>query len=254
MGTYLPTLGAAVAVMTVGWVAAQLLRTAFIRSGNALDRLIGRLGRSPRLRVSRTFVALAANFVFWVVILLFAAVAAQVAGLDAFSGWLDRVVNYLPTLVAGLLIAFVGYLLGTLVRDVVTAALASVGSKGNEVAGLAAQAAVFVTALVIGLDQIGIDVTFLIILAAVLVGGILLAIALAFGFGARDFVSNLIAAHQLRGMLELGDHARVGTVEGKVAEVTPTTIVLINDEGRFLVPASLWQKRTSAILSGASDE
>jgi small-conductance mechanosensitive channel len=113
---------------------------------------------------------------------------------------------------------------------------------------------VFVTALVIGLDQIGIDVTFLIILAAVTVGGLLLSISLAFGFGTREFVGNLIAAQQLKSTLEEGDHLRIGDVEGRVLEITATAVILINETGRVHVPARLLQLGTSTIVAGDSDE
>jgi small-conductance mechanosensitive channel len=254
---YLPSLGAAVLVMLVGWAAARLIRALLLRSGSALNRALGRFERpvsASRLRVSRRLVALTGNFVFWMTVLVFAAAAARVAGLEAFSVWLDRVVAYLPTLIAGLLIAFAGYLLSSLVRDIVSAALGSVASREAQAAGVAAQGVVFVTALVIGLDQIGIDVTFLITIASVLVAGVLLSIALAFGLGAREFVGNLIAARQLQGALEIGDYARCGDVEGRVLEVTPTMIVLVNDKGRVLVPASHLQSRTSEILSSQVDE
>jgi Mechanosensitive ion channel, conserved TM helix len=256
-GEYLPTVVAALAVMLVGWIAARLLRAMLLRSGGALNSVIARIGRpmtASGAALSRRLVMLSANLSFWIVILVSAAIAARVAGLDAFSVWLDRLVDYLPTLVAGVLIALAGYLLSALVRDVVSTALVSIGSRENELAGLAAQVTVFVTALVIGLDQIGIDVTFLIILVAVLVGGALLSMAFAFGFGARDFVSNLIAAKQIQGLLEPGVYARVGDVEGRVLEVTPTAIIIVNDSGRVLVPAGLLQRQAAAILSSEGDE
>jgi len=257
VGAYIPALATAIAVMLFGWLVAKLVRGLLERSTIALSHLCERIGQPltvTGLRISRRLVALTANFAFWVIVLLFAAVAARVAGLEAFSVWLDRIVDYLPTLAAGLLIAFAGYLLSTLVRDIVAAALASVGSKESEAASWAAQASVFAAALVIGLDQIGIDVTFLIILAAVFVGGVLLSIALAFGLGARDFVGNLIAAHQLRGTLEAGDLARVGDAEGRVVEITQTMVVLLTEHGRTLVPASHLQKHASTVLLEKSDE
>jgi hypothetical protein len=164
-GAYLPTLGAAIAIMIAGWLVARLVRALLLRGGGVLRHALGRLDRpvsAGRLRVSERLIALTARFAFWVIILLFAAAAARVAGLDTFSLWLDRVVDYLPTLIAGLLIAFAGYLLGTLVKDIVSATLLSIGAGESEIAGVAAQIGVFVTALVIGLDQIGLDVTFMI--------------------------------------------------------------------------------------------
>lgn len=257
VGASLPGIGAAIGIMLVGWLIARVLRTIVLRSGGALNRVIERFSHPmtpARLRISNRLVSLAAKFLFWVALLIFAAVAARTAGLDAFSVWLDRVLDYLPTLIAGLLIAFVGYLLSTLVRDAVTTTLASIGSDDGELAGIAAQTAVFLTAFVIGLDQIGIDVTFLIILSAVLLGGALLGLALAFGIGARDFVGNLIAAQQLRGTLETGDRANIGGVEGRILEINATSIVLIGEKGRFLVPASSFQKHIASIVSGDVDE
>lgn len=257
IGEYLPFLAAAVVLMIVGWLAARLLRAGLIKLGNSLNSVLERLGRpagSKGMRLSRKLVGLIGNVMFWVVILLFAAMATRVARLDAFSGWLDRVVAYLPTLVAGGLIVLTGYLLSTLIRDVVSTAMTSAGSAQNELFGFAAQSAVFLTAVVIGLDQIGIDVTFLIILLAVLVGGTLLSLALAFGFGARDFVGNLIAAHHVQRMLERGQFARVGDAEGRVLEITPTSVVLLTSGGRLLVPAKQFQERSALIMLDDEDE
>lgn len=257
IGAYLPVLVAAAVVMLVGWLVAYLLRGGFLKLEAAIHRLLSRFSRTARpttRQITRRIVALLANFIFWIIILLFAALAARVAGLEAFSLWLDRVVAYIPTLLAGLLITLAGYLLSTLVRDIVSTALVSAGARANEIASFTAQGAVFVTALVIGLDQIGIDVTFLIILVAVLVGGALLSIAIAFGFGAREFISNLIAANRVQSMLSPGDFASVGNVEGRVAEITATSVVLINENGRIVIPASLFQREVSTVRHGDSDE
>lgn len=257
IGEYLPFLLAALLLMALGWLVARIFRAALIRLGTSLNAFLERFGRpagARNVRLSRKLVGLIGNVVFWVIILLFAAMATRVARLEAFSGWLDRVVAYLPTLVAGGLIVLTGYLLSKLIRDVVSAAMVSAGSMQNELVGFAAQSAVFLTAVVIGLDQIGIDVTFLIILLAVLVGGTLLSLALAFGFGAGNFVGNLIAAQQVQRILERGQLARIGEIEGRVLEFTPTSIVLLTESGRVIVPAKRFQEETAVIVADDEDE
>jgi hypothetical protein len=198
--------------------------------------------------------ALIGNVAFWVVMLLFAAMAARVGRLDAFTSWLDRIVAYLPMLVAGGLIALAGYLVSTLVRDVVAATVASTGSSQADLFGFIAQSAVFLTAVVIGLDQIGIDVTFLITLLAITVGGLLLALVFAFGFGARAFVGNLIAAHQVQQILEPGIVVRIGEDQGQVLEITTTSVVLVTDKGRLVVPAKTFQEQTALIVADYENE
>jgi hypothetical protein len=254
---YLPYLLGALTLVVVGWLVARLLRALFIRVGAGLNRLLDRVVQplgTRRLRLAQPIITLIGNVIFWVVVLIFAATAARVGRLDAFTAWLDRIVAYLPTLLAGGLIALAGYLVSTLIRDVVSATVASTGSGQADLFGFVAQSAVFLSAVVIGLDQIGIDVTLLITLLGIVVGGLLLGIVFAFGFGARTFVGNLIAAQQLRQILEPGSVVRVDEEEGQVLEITPTSIVLVSSKGRLMVPAKVFQEQTTLIVADQENE
>jgi hypothetical protein len=254
---YLPYLLGALTLFVVGWLVARLLRALFMRVGAGLNRLLDSVAQplgARRLRLAQPIIALIGNVIFWVVVLIFAATAARVGRLDAFTAWLDRIVAYLPTLLAGGLIALAGYLVSTLIRDVVSATVASTGSGQADLFGFVAQSAVFLSAVVIGLDQIGIDVTLLITLLGIVVGGSLLGIVFAFGFGARTFVGNLIAAQQLRRVLEPGSVVRIGDEEGQVLEITSTSVVLVSSKGRLMVPAKVFQEQTTLIVADHEDE
>lgn len=254
---YLPYLLGALVLLMVGWIVARLLRALFVRLGGGLNRLLEHIHQpagTRRMRLSPPVMALIGNLVFWIVILIFAAMAARLARLDAFSVWLDRIVAFLPTLMAGGLIALVGFLVSTLIRDVVATTAASAGSQHSELFGLIAQSAVFLSAVVIGLDQIGINVTFLTTLLAISIGGALLAIVFAFGFGAREFVGNLIAAQQVHQLIEPGTMLRVGEQQGQVLEITATSVVLVTDAGRLILPAKLFQEQVTQIISDHENE
>jgi hypothetical protein len=257
LGTYLPSLLAALALLLAGWLLGRLLRRLFVKLGDRANVALVRFGQ-PRgyggLHLSPNLMNLLGNVAFWISMLVFAAMAARIAGLDAFSGWLGRVVVYLPTLFAGGLIVLAGYLVSKLVRDLVVAALVSTGSTQSELLGLGAQSAIFLTAIVIGLDQVGIDVTFLITLLAILLGGAVLSLAIAFGLGARDFVGNLIAAQQARGVIEPGQLVSVAEQRGRVLEITLTSVVILTDVGRVFIPATAFQQQITAILAEDDDE
>lgn len=254
---YLPHFVAALLLLLVGWLVARLLRGLSIRLAGGLNNLLSGLSRwsraKRRLALTSGARTLIGNVVFWVVILLFVAMAARVARLELFTVWLDRIVAWLPTLLAGGLIVLAGWFVSVLVRDLVSAALASAGSAQSELFGRVAQGAVFIAGLVIGLDQIGIDITFLTILFAIVVGGLLLAVALAFGFGARDLVANLIGAQQLLRLLEPGQVARIDGIEGQVLELTPTAVILSTDEGRMAIPAKRFQEAAVLIVTPEDD-
>lgn len=256
IGTYLPHLVAALLLLLAGWLVARLVKGAFVRLAHSTNSFLARIrpAARTRLQLSPTLIALLANVLFWLLMLVFAAIAARVARLDVFTDWLDRVVAYLPTLIAGGLIALAGYLVSTLIRDLVTTTVHSAGGTRSELFGLGAQGAVFLTAVVVGLDQIGVDVTLLIVLLAILLGAALLCLVLAFGFGARVFVGNLIGAQQALGSIEAGQTAEIDGLSGQVLEITSTSVVLATSRGRLLVPARLFMEKATLIVLEHEDE
>ncbi len=106
-----------------------------------------------------------------------------------------------------------------------------------------AQGAVFLAKLVIGLDQVGIDVLFLTLLFALAVGGVFLSLALAFARGAGTFVSNLLGANLAQRAISPGETVRVGEHEGQIVEFTPAAVVLATESGRLVVPGRIFQEQ-----------
>lgn len=253
---FIPDLIGALLLLLVGWIVARLVRSAGTRLATWFNDFVERvLGeeRAAYLRLSNTAIKLFGNITFWVIILLFITVATRVLGLLAFSDWLDQVVGYLPTLLAGVLIILVGVLISTLVRDLTAAAVASAGVAYGDLFGRGAQAVVLVTALIIGIDQVGIDVTLLVVLVSVLFAAVCISFALAFALGAGSFVGNLIGAHYIQQYYQPGQLARLGDVEGEILELTATSVIIASESGRVTVPAKVFNEQATLLLSeGAS--
>lgn len=251
----LPNLLAALSLLVVGWIAARLLRFAARRAVGLLEALAARVaGRNgaERLRLSRSS-ALIGALVFWVTLLVFVTAATQVLGLTLFTAWLARLVEYLPTLAAGLLIIVAGYVLAGFVADLVHATATRLAPPQRDALARLAQGATLVTAILVGADQIGVKVTWLAILAAIvlatLLGGILIAVSL----GARGYVSNLIGAHYLRQAFRVGERVRIASFEGRIVEVTTTSLVLDTAEGRVSLPGRVYHDEPIVLLAEPRD-
>jgi len=250
---YLPSIAGAFLLLVVGWVLARLLRTVAVRAAVALDRLLSRVS-TPRgtaeSKLPASSASILGSIVFWVVLLFFVTAATQVLGLDAFTAWLAGVANYLPTLFAGTLIIAAGLLLSSLARDLVVATPAIAGPKQRELLGRAAQAVVLVTAILVGAEQIGIKVTFLIVIAAAAGGTVAASVALALSLGARTYVANLIGGHHFRQMFSVGQRVRVAGFEGRILELTPVSVILETDEGRITLPAKIFGEEPIVLKIG----
>jgi hypothetical protein len=249
----LPGIAAALVLLLAGLLAARLVRALTLKLLHLLNLFLERV-LSGRIRAvvhfSSGITRLLAAILFWITLFVFATAALRTAGLTGIAAWLERVVDFLPGIVSGGLIIVVGYILAGLVREVTLAAAHSADFTEAVVISRLAQAVTLVTALIIGLDQIGIDVSFLTTMLGISSAALLFGFALAFGLGARTLVSNLIAAHHLRDMLEPGQQIRMGEWEGTVLEVAATAVILDTESGRVSVPAKLYQEQAVVLLLG----
>jgi len=254
---HVPNLLGALLLVLLGWLVASAVR-ALIRSlgsriNRGLDRML-RAERAARLRLSPTMLRLIGTAAFWIILLLFLSFATDLAGMDAVTEWLRDVLRYLPTLLFGVIIIVSGHLIGLLVRDLLLEALASAQVEQRELVARLAQTATFLTAVIIGVHQIGVNVSFVTLVIAVVLGSVLLAFSLAFGLGARGLVANLIGTHYLRRQLQPGVRVRVGEIEGEIIEITPTNVVLETDEGRAFIPARMFSEQVSQLVTAERDD
>ncbi|MBX3607712.1 MAG: mechanosensitive ion channel [Piscinibacter sp.] len=245
---HLPDLLAAVALLLIGWLLARLLRAVTRRAAALLDSLITRgTGRSA-WQVGRSAKVLG-TVVYWVVLVFFIAAATRTLGLQTFTDWLARLLDHLPTLFAGLLIVAAGYLFSGFVADLVSAAASALAPPQRAALARIAQVATLLVALLVGADQIGLKVTWIAILAAILVASVMIGVAVAVSLGARGYVANLIGAHYLRQALRLGQRVRVAGHEGRVVHVSATSIELETDDGRVMLPGAVYHDEAIVLLA-----
>jgi hypothetical protein len=190
---------------------------------------------------------------FWLIVLVTVTIASGVAGLSAISEWLDRITAHLPSLIAGVTIVVVGYFLGVYVREQVAPQTTARTSRQSLFLGRVAQGFVVSTALIVGLDQIGIDVALLIALWVACVAALLIGLAVAFALGARSHVSNLIGVRAARRHISAGVRIRINEIEGEILEITPTQIALDTDQGKTLVPGRFIDEHLITIMAPDND-
>lgn len=248
---YLPKVAVAMLVLVLGWLLARMVRLLAVRAIGRMDqlwqRLISKRGlehlqpRHPPARV-------VGELVFWLSMLIVVTLATEILGLGIFGTWLKEIVTYLPLAAAGLLIVLVGFVVSSLARDLVATAATSAGLSHGDLLGRTAQIIILSIAIIIGIDQIGIDIAFLSVVAGIILATMLGGIALAFGLGARTHVSNIIAANQLRQIYQVGDKVRINDVEGRVMDITVSRVLIETEAGTVDVPAKLFDEQVTIIL------
>ena len=194
---FLPKLLLALLVVVVGWLFAKALRFAVERALRAMNFnvLTERAGTDNFLRQAgmrgdtTTLFGLVA---FWLVILATLIMAFNGMGLTYIPDLLGRAVLFAPKLLIAMLIMVFGSYCARFVGSAVQNYCLDAHIPDAEVLGGLVRYAMMLFVIMIALSQVevGGDIvqrTFLIIL-----GGLMLAIALAFGLGGREWAASLL--------------------------------------------------------------
>ena len=198
VGAFLPRLAVAVVVLIVGWLIAKAVRFAAVKALRAMNFhvLTERAGIDGFLQqggTGRDTTDVFGTVVQWVVILVALVIAFNGLGLGHVTELLTRVLLFLPRLLLGLLVLIFGAYFGRFVGNAVETYLRGAGVGDAELLGRIVRYAIVVFVVLIAVDHldIGGDLvqrTFLILLA-----GVVLALALAFGLGGRDWAAAVLA-------------------------------------------------------------
>ena len=237
--TYLPVLLTAVVVMLLGWVAAVLIRLLVRRALQSMDWVFAHFlarssGRSEVL--TRATSHAVATVAFWIVLLVFAASALRILGGALFERWTESLLGYLPSAIGGVIIIVLGFTGGALARNVLEQASLGLGVGQSSLLGRLAQAVLVLAGIVIGIDQLGVNVNFLIQLTTVTAAAVFGGIALVFALGTRQHLANLIGAHYARKHYAPGDHVKIGAFEGRVLEISDGCVFIETEQGDVSVP------------------
>jgi hypothetical protein len=135
---------------------------------------------------------LVASMVFWAVILV--GLLMGLTALDAAvpSRFAISVFEYLPHLLAALVILIIGGLCARFLARAVLIGAVNMQVQSARLLSLAVKWLVLIVAVAMALEHVGIGRTILLLAFGIVFGGIVLALALAVGLGARDAVSRTL--------------------------------------------------------------
>lgn len=197
VGDFLPRLALAALVLIGGWLLAKAALFASIKGLRAINFnvLTERSGMDGFLRqggIERDTTDIVGALVYWLVILAALVIAFNGLGLTYITDLLGKVVLFVPKVIVALVILAFGAYFAAFIGGTVSTYCSNVGIRDAELLGRLARYAILVFVVLIALDQVSVGgdmirQSFLIMLA-----GVVLALALAFGLGGREWAARLL--------------------------------------------------------------
>ena len=186
-----------VVIIVIGWLVASLLEQAIrsvlhaVKFDNLADKA-GFSGFVQKMGVKSDASGFLALLVKWFVRLIVLVVAFDALGLPAVSDVLRQLLLWMPNLVVVIVVLVIGGLLANAASSLVRGATAEAGFDNPERLAKVASVAIWIFAIVIAVNQIGIAETLVNTLLMGAVGAVAVATGAAFGLGGRQTAAEIV--------------------------------------------------------------
>lgn len=198
--TFLPNLLAMVTILIVGFLIAWAVKVLLLRFLKAIqfDRVSKQWGLSDVLSkggVTYSPVSLLSRFFYWVIVLITLILGINALEVSATQNLITQFFNYLPNLFAAIIILVIGYLISMFLGQATLIAAVNAQMESAKILARAVRWFIIILSLTMALYQLGIAEKVIIAAFSIFFGGVVLALAVAFGWGgkelAKDFLERL---------------------------------------------------------------
>ncbi len=198
VGAFIPRLIGVLLVLILGWLLAKLIETAIIRILKLvrLDTLSEKSGANNFLAkggIKYTLSELIGVLVYWIMMLIVIITALNALQWTVAAELLNRVVAYIPNVIASIVILVIGMFVSTVLAGVIRTATGNAGIKQSRLLGQITQVVVIIFAIVIALEQLNIGRIIIASAVQIILAALGLGLAIAFGVGCKDIAGKYMA-------------------------------------------------------------
>jgi len=187
----------------VGWIVkALLLRVLRTLRLDAVSERAGLALALQRAGIKRSASQLVGLSAFWLIFLFFSFAGLNVLAVSAATDVVRLILQYLPHLLAALLVLLTGWLLANFLAQAALIAAVNAQFFGARFLAAAVRWGVLSLTLAMVLTQLGIAKEVVVAAFSIAFGGVVLALALAFGLGAKEHAKKFLD----RSLEEQPDH------------------------------------------------
>jgi hypothetical protein len=188
---YLPVLLAALVILIIGWFVAKAIRriVEWLLTTIHFDMMADNSGISDAFKKGNqklTVSQVVSGLVYWLIMIMVLVMVVNALGFPKASDILESLFAYIPRVIAALFVLVVAMFLATFVSGIVSTAAANAKLPNPGLLAGICRWAIIIFAVTISLAQLGIAPMLVTTAFNILLGGAVLALALAFGLGGKD--------------------------------------------------------------------
>jgi hypothetical protein len=197
IGQFMVSILLVIVILIFGWIIALIIKGLIVKGLRAvkLDMLSDRVELDALLEkggITSSLSELIGVICYWLILLVTFMVAINAVGLTIAADLLNKVVLYIPNVIAAIFILIVGMFVATLLRNIVATAANNAGLAQSKLFSKLVEVIVLVFVALVALEQLNIGIRITELTVGIILGTIGLGCALAFGLGCKDIAARFV--------------------------------------------------------------
>jgi hypothetical protein len=194
---YLPVLLGALVILILGWIVARIVKRLVDELLKAVkfDVLAEKAGIAAVLEKGEMKVTardVVCGLVYWLIMIMVLVMTVNALGLPRASNILESVFSYVPRVIAALLALILGLFLASFVSSIVRLAAANSNMPNPDILAGICRWVIIVFAATVAITELDIATVLVTTTFSIILGGVVLAAALAVGLGSKDCIAKYL--------------------------------------------------------------
>ncbi len=241
IGAALPGILGAIVALIFGWIFTKIVLYVLnkILKIVKIDRLSDKINEAKlfgdsnvKIQISKILL----GFVKGLMVLVFIIIVADIMHLEVISNEIANLLRYLPVLLTALVIFMGGMYVAKVVKKTLVRVFESFGMGGSKIVSNVVFYIIAFFMSITALNHAGIDTTIITNNFTIILGAFLFAVALGFGLGSRDVISDLLRTFYARRNYAVGDKIEINGLKGTIESIDNTFLTLKTKEGKMVIP------------------
>ncbi|MDD5618268.1 MAG: hypothetical protein PHG69_04170 [Candidatus Omnitrophica bacterium] len=198
LGDILSRLIGLLIIIVVGWLIAKAIKALIVKvlKSLKLDSVAESAGVNKYLLkggIKQTLSDVIGGLIYWLCLLVVAAVAVDFLGLELIGDLLNKIILYVPNIIVSIFILLAGIFIAKLLSTMVQAAAANAGFVRAKLLARIVEVIVIVSAITMALEQLNIAAELITLVVKSIIISIAAAAAIAFGLGCKEMAARTLA-------------------------------------------------------------
>ncbi len=197
IGQFLVNILLVIVILIIGWVISKIIRSIVLKALRLIkvDVLSDRIELDALLEkggITYSLSELLSVICYWLAMLVTFMVAINAVGLTVAADLLNKILLYIPNVIAAIFILILGMFAATLLKNLVQTAANNAGLSQSKLLSKTVEVIIAAFVVFVALEQLGIGIRITELTLSIVLGSVGLGLALAFGLGCKDIAGKYI--------------------------------------------------------------